>query len=95
MDDYECNDDDSDAEMVKSLTVDEKKYLCLDIMEAFYKIESNFASNKMPPDHRLSIQRSQFSLQMHDQLNPKKKLHSLHLWVHHAQNNMVKAKVYT
>ena len=72
MDDGECNDDDSDAEMVESLPAYEKKYSRLEIMEAFDKIESHFASNKMPPDHRLSIQRSQFALQMHDQLKPKK-----------------------
>ena len=96
MDNNECNDDDSDTEMVESLPEDENKYFRLEIMEAVDKIESHLASNKMPTEHRLSIQISIFALQMHYQLKPKKKyLQSLHFWFQHAQNKMVKSKVYT
>ena len=49
-----------------------RKYYFLGIMESFDKFESHFASNKMLPEHIFSIQRSQFSIQMHDQIKPNK-----------------------
>ena len=44
--------------MAEILPEDEKKYSRLEVMEAFDKIESYFALNKITPEHRLSIQRS-------------------------------------
>ena len=95
VDDDECNDDDSNAEMFKSLTEYQKKYSRLEIMKAFHKIESHFALNNMLTEHRLSIQRSRLSVQMRDQLNPKKTPPINKFMGPPLQNNMVKSKLYT